>query len=191
MNDLGRAGIVFCEGEKGRSMFASIIEYWTIYLNTVCMIICLVTMICLVIRIGRQKKVRRSVSFNEEIFSRLIQEQLEDSFNRIAETITRERRFIYSWLPKGKTGHLPGHLVNKKTIMKKPVHGRTEAPHINGGRSQHDKYAEIVKLAAEGMTIQNISEKIRVPKGEVDLFLKLLKSKKMPGPGDFSENSLS
>ena len=41
--------------------------------------------------------------------------------------------------------------------------------------AEDDRYLQIKELASQGMSVQQISEKLKIPKGEVDLILSVQK----------------
>ena len=117
-------------------------------------------------------------SFDEEMFSQLVKQQSEDAFKRIHSVIRTERELLTELIENGKfiktrdeqrkkdavkTRAFPYQLQTKKKI-------RTE-------KKPKDVYAEVIRLSAQGMNEKKISEKVKLPKGEIEMLIKFRKKK--------------
>jgi hypothetical protein len=112
-------------------------------------------------------------TFNSKFATRIINQQAERSFDTISDILHKERRKLKRLMEQEdlkNAKHLmmmmeKGHLLDK--VIHKNV--MDEAP-LN---STIDPYEEICRLAKTGLDIQKISEKVGVPPGEIELYLKL------------------
>ena len=110
-----------------------------------------------------------SQNFNTEIIIQAIRQQADLAFTHILETIDKERQTLdtYFELRESRIG----------SNMSAPATGRVVAqiPNVETtDRNSADMiYSEIGSLAGQGMSLEDISEDLNVPKGEVELVLKL------------------
>ena len=108
-------------------------------------------------------------SFNTEFIIEAIRQQSDLAFTHILETIDKERQTLdtYFELRESRIG----------SNMSAPATGRVFAqiPNVETtDRNSADMiYSEIESLAGQGMSLEDISEDLNVPKGEVELVLKL------------------
>ncbi|NNK84225.1 MAG: hypothetical protein HKO91_01580 [Desulfobacterales bacterium] len=123
------------------------------------------------------KKHKNNLStFNSKVAVKMIKQQTERSFDTIYDTINREQRKCKRLMEKEElkdARHLmmimeKGHLVNE--VINTNLMGEITAD------IAVDPYEEITRLANTGLDVQKISEKIGVPPGEVELYLKLNKN---------------
>ena len=112
-------------------------------------------------------------SFNSEIAVKMIEQQTEKSFDAIYDIITKERRKFKRLMEREElknAKHLmvmmeKGYLLDK-VINTKGMDEVSVDPSV-------DPYDEISKLASTGLGVQKISQKVGIPPGEVELYLKL------------------
>ena len=113
-------------------------------------------------------------SFNAHVFNIAVQQQVNQIFTNIIETIAAERNGLESVL-----GLNP---LNSRNEDSSKVHSnsRLQHPHDNhrisddriGRAARHEK---IRKLAAKGLSTTKISEGLKIPVSEVELVLSLSK----------------
>jgi uncharacterized protein YunC (DUF1805 family) len=115
-------------------------------------------------------------SFNSEVAVKMIKQKTERSFGAIYDIINKERRKFKSLIEREELknakclmmmmekGYLLDKVINVKTMEK--VQKDISA----------DPYDEISKLASTGLGVQKISQKVGMPPGEVELYLKLNKN---------------
>ena len=108
-------------------------------------------------------------NFNTEFIVQAIRQQSDLAFTHIMETIDKERKTMDTYFELREPQMAP-HLVH---------------PSANGGAVQAPDaetealdaadtiYSEIEVLAGQGMSLEAISEELNVPRGEVELVLKL------------------
>jgi hypothetical protein len=110
-----------------------------------------------------------SQNFNTEFIIQAIRQQSDLAFTHILETIDKERQTLDTYFELRET-----QIASKMLV---PAPGRvvaqipnTEATDLNAADTI---YSEIENLAGQGMSLADISEDLNVPKGEVELVLKL------------------
>ena len=113
--------------------------------------------------------------FNSEVAVEMAKQQTERSFDTIYDSINKERQKFKRLMEKEelKTAKYlmmmeKGHLMEKAIN----VDSRNE---MNGDISAYP-YDEMSRLAGTGLSVQKISNKVGVPRGEVELYLKLNKN---------------
>jgi len=111
----------------------------------------------------------KSQKFNTEFVVEAVRQQTELAFNHILETIDKERQTLHAYFELRETQLAPGLLKSASSGRIEPI-ASTEASEPDAA----DKiYSEIETLADEGLSMADIAEKLDVPRGEVDLILKL------------------
>jgi len=112
---------------------------------------------------------KKSQNFNTEFIVEAVRQQTELAFNHILETIDKERQTLHAYFELRKTQLAPGLLASAESVRIKPG--------FSSDASKADAadviYSEIENLAHQGLSPADISEKLNVPRGEVDLVLKL------------------
>jgi hypothetical protein len=111
----------------------------------------------------------KSQNLNTEFVVEAVRQQTELAFNHILETIDKEHQTLSAYFELRETQLSPG-------LLKPASSGRIE-PISSSEASEPDVadaiYSEIESLADQGLSLADISEKLKVPRGEVDLVLKL------------------
>ena len=110
-----------------------------------------------------------SNKLNTEFVVEAIRRQTDLAFNHILETIDKERQTLEAYFALRETQLDPG-------LLKSAASGRVEP--ISGSAALEPDaadtiYSEIESLSDQGLSLEDISEKLNVPRGEVDLILKL------------------
>lgn len=152
----------------------NMVEYMGLYFSGLFLIVCAISMTYLLLKMAIKQKKRRDVKFDEVVLRRIIREQTEASFVNIAETIQRERVNLLNLLEKGEYLKAKETLIN--TQLSKSKQNVPEPSNIKTVKRVRSKmYSEIDKMAAQGVPSRKIAEIVRIPKGEVDLLVKLRK----------------
>jgi len=111
----------------------------------------------------------QSKKVNTEFVVEALRQQTELAFNHILETIDKERQTLHAYFELRETQLAPGLL--------KPVSSGPVEPISNAEAMDPDAadtiYSEIEGLSDQGLSLADIAEKLNVPRGEVDLVLKL------------------
>jgi len=111
-------------------------------------------------------------SFNVQVLSQTVLQQLDQAFANIADTMAAERFKLESLLPFNRPGHgtfpIPGYPTPSLRTA-----GR-EISSVSDGMSQIDElHQQIRKLADKGMSSRQISEELKTPLAEIELILSL------------------
>ena len=151
------------------------VEYMGLYFSLLFLIVCAVSMTYLLLKMAIKQKNRQDVKFDEVVLRRIIRERTEASFVNIAETIQRERVNLLNLLEKGEYLKAKENLI--KTQPSKRQHNVKDSSNIKTEKGVRSKmYSEIDKMAAQGVPSRKIAEIVRIPRGEVDLLVKLRKN---------------
>jgi hypothetical protein len=108
-------------------------------------------------------------NFNTEFVVEAIRQQTQMAFDHILDTIDKERHSLEACFELRELHQAP-------RMSKSPSSGRKEAVAARGAAELDAAdaiYDEIENLAGQGMSLTDISQKLDVPPGEVDLVLKL------------------
>ena len=111
----------------------------------------------------------KSSGFNTQFVVEALRQQTELAFSHILESIEKERQTLHAYFELRDT-HLASGLLRSPTSGHiEPVSG-TE---VSNSDVADEIYSEIENLADQGLSLADISEKLSVPRAEVDLVLKL------------------
>ena len=122
-------------------------------------------------RAGAPGKASRQ-AFDMEVRLQAMKQQVEKSFETIMDIIAQERRVLMEMLDKGAVlaPEAPPETLDEKQglegLPKATARKNTDTP------PSDDPYAEAVRLADLGLSVQEISERLRLSRGEVELALK-------------------
>lgn len=121
-------------------------------------------------------------SFDDEVFDQMLKQRSECSLKRISNIIGTEQRALRAqgrnWVVR--SANVRGARSIANVALSTHHHKKNKKPRNN--ENEKDKYQEAVRLADSGMTTRKISEKIKIPKGEIELLVKL-RRKKLAGSG--------
>jgi len=111
----------------------------------------------------------KSQKFNTEFVVEAVRQQTELAFNHILETIDKERQTLHAYFELRESQLAPGLLKSVSSGRIEPI-SSTEAsePDI-----ADEIYSEIEGLSDQGVSLADIADKLNLPRGEVDLVLKL------------------
>lgn len=110
-----------------------------------------------------------SHKFNTEFVVEAVRQQTELAFNHIMKTIDKERQTLHAYFELRENQIAPGLLSATSKGRIEPVYN-TEALEPDAADAI---YSEIESLSDEGLNPADIAEELNVPRGEVDLVLKL------------------
>jgi hypothetical protein len=108
-------------------------------------------------------------NFNTEFIIQAIRQQSDLAFTHILETIDKERQTLDTYFELSETQIASKMLALAPGRVVAQIPG-TEVADLSAADTI---YSEIENLAGEGMSLEDISEDLNVPKGEVELVLKL------------------
>jgi hypothetical protein len=110
-----------------------------------------------------------SQKFNTEFVVEALRQQTELAFNHIMKTIDKERQTLHAYFELRETQLAPGLLTSASKGRIEPI-PNTEALEKDAADAI---YSEIESLSDQGLSPADIAEALNVPRGEVDLILKL------------------
>jgi hypothetical protein len=110
-----------------------------------------------------------SKKVNTEFVVEAVRQQTELAFNHILATIDKERQTLHAYFELRQTQLAPGLL---KSVSSDPVEPIVNAEGLDPDAAD-TIYSEIESLSDQGLSLADIAEKLNVPRGEVDLVLKL------------------
>lgn len=112
---------------------------------------------------------KSSPDFNTEFIIQAVRQQSDLAFTHILETIDKERQTLDAYFELRETQIAPKMLAqaSDRAVAQIP---NTEVTDLNAADTI---YSEIENLADQGVSLEDISEELNVPKGEVELVLKL------------------
>lgn len=124
------------------------------------------------------RNIMNNRNFDEEVYAQIIRQQSEKAFRNIHSTIKRERRLLSELIEKGEFKKVKKQVAVKKTgKIKKTSIPANQIKKIRQKNNLRDRYAEVIKLADAGMSTNKISEKVKIPKGEIEILIKLRKKR--------------
>jgi len=154
-------------------------QYWDVAIDGIQIMLCF---LILVFIIRSRKKNRKSApdkvirdsgqSFNEQIFTQTLRQQVDQAFANIAETIAVEQGKLDRLLPISEPGRQAYGILQCQSDLISPVESGTSqtAAEATGSDPLHE---QIQKLALKGMSARQISEDLKTPLGEVELVLSI------------------
>jgi len=124
-------------------------------------------------------------NFNTEFIVEAVRQQTEMAFNHILDTINKERHSLEAYFELTEIPSAPGLCRSISTDRNDAVssHGAAELDAADA------IYNEIESLADQGLSLMDISERLNVPQGEVDLVLKLKRLSAASGKNNASSSS--
>jgi hypothetical protein len=154
-------------------------HFWDRAVDGIQIILCLLILLFLIRNRRKQKSsaledaFRESgKSFNVQVLSQTIKQQIDQAFDNIADSMAAERRKLERLLSFSRQGRESFHIFDSPS----PSHlsNSHEISSVSDGMSQIDElHQQIQKLAAKGMNARQISEELKTPLGEVELILSL------------------
>ncbi len=107
--------------------------------------------------------------FNSEFVVEAVRQQTELAFNHIAETIDKERQTLDAYFELRESHLAHGLLKSLPPNRIEPIPGtKTQEPDAADAI-----YSKIESLSDQGLSLTDIAEELNLPRGEVDLVLKL------------------
>ena len=154
-------------------------QYWDVAIDGIQIILCLLILLFL---IRSRKKSRESTldkairesgqSFNVQIFTQTLKQQVDQALANIAEAIAVEQRNLDQVLPVNGHGSQAYGISQYPSGLHRPV-AQDIAPIVSDGSGSDQLHEQIQKLALKGLTARQISEELKTPLGEVELVLSL------------------
>jgi hypothetical protein len=146
------------------------IEFWELVLDVIGLCLCGITIIYLVRSKARFKKgvLKKRVDDNFSIFDRalivqLLKQQSEKSLETISNNIRKERQTFQ------KLSNTPFEEVQNQSTLNIMNENRDNADE----EGSVDLYGEVARLADLGVSMREISERVSLPRAEIDLIINL------------------
>ena len=147
-------------------------EFWEIIVDTTGLFLCFITIIYVLAgRINIFSKRKKNIhveKFNTEIYCQMMRQQFETSIAAIADVVNHEQQSLMRLADKRE-------VVSTKPLEKK---GSTAPKVINDTPSSYrlngkSAYEEVSRLTNVGLNTGQISEKVGLPREEIELISKL------------------
>ncbi|MBW1700760.1 MAG: DUF2802 domain-containing protein [Deltaproteobacteria bacterium] len=137
-------------------------EFWEVVLDVIGLCLCGITILYLirnktrfnqsVLKDGSEKNISK---FDEALIIQLLKQQSERSFETIFNTIKKERSVLQKLIEEGK------------------IEKTKKAKDLDEGEPASDQYREVARMADLGVSMKEISERVNLPRSEVDLIINL------------------
>jgi len=152
------------------------LSYWETALDITGLVMCILTLVYIVrIRLAERRTPQQPQTgdFKKEMQVQAEDQAAENALETIARALERERRNLQLYLGTGlqpaSAGGAPA--VDRSVDLpdkEAPVYQTTAKPQRKRG-----VYSEAVELAACGLSASQIADKVHIPRGEVELSIKL------------------
>lgn len=113
--------------------------------------------------------------FSDEMNFQLTKQQAEKTLETLSNTINRERLVLQNLIEKRRmeeeNDFFPGEKQNLPS--KRTLEQIEETPHAPASIVEKDPYDEVLRLSGLGVSVKEISERVRLPKSEITLIKKL------------------
>ena len=152
------------------------LDFWGIVFDATQIVLCGCIIVFLILNRIRFKQLilgaptaERHLTIKTEFLVEAVRRQTELAFNHILETIDEERQILDAYYrhpdKRIDTGLLTSLATPDLDHISSPEAGEPDAANVI--------YSEIESLADQGLSLADISERLNVPQGEVDLVLRL------------------
>ena len=152
------------------------LHFWEIIFDVTQICLCgLIILFLILNRIKFKRLILRAPSdgpsqdMNSRFVVEAVRQQTELAFNHIVETIEKERQTLDACYHQRDPQVAPAIL----TAMPPTAHKQKSGSEASEPDPASVIYGEIERLADQGLSVTDISERLNVPQGEVDLVLKL------------------
>jgi len=153
------------------------VEFWEVALNAAVLVLCGITVMYIIGRKGLFKK-EPAPRFSDEIISSIAQKTFynlmrQQTGNSFPNTAQPEK--VPRTPPSGRSRHQPSRKTAKKNgpavsrSSKEGIYHIKSSPSASGVDS---KSLKIYEFHSSGMSVEKISEKLSIPRCEVELFTK-------------------
>lgn len=141
---------------------------WEILVDIIGLFICGITMLYLVMTRVKNKRVKKHynrlagkdretlIRFDDEMLGQLIKQQSEKAFERISHILKKEQISLLELIEERRTAKL-----------EKPAKEMPDPCPVS------NRYDDVVMLTGQGLSVEEISEETKIPRGEVALIEKL------------------
>lgn len=160
------------------------LQYWETALDIVGLLMCIATLVYIVrIRLADRRAVVKTErgDFKKEMRLQAENQTADSALETIARALDQERKNLQLYLGTGLQPVLAGGAldIDRSCALPEqaaPVYQASAKPRRKSGI-----YSEAMELAACGLSARQIADKVHIPKGEVELSLKLRNRRKRNG----------
>ena len=157
------------------------LQYWETALDIIGLLMCVMTLVYIVsIRLADLRPTAKPApgDFKKEMHAQAESQAAESALETIARALERERQNLQLYLgtglqPATAGGAPPVERTANLPEPQAPVYRAAESPRRKSG-----VYSEAVELAACGLSAGQIADKVQIPRGEVELSIKLRNRRK-------------
>ncbi len=157
------------------------IQFWETALDTTGLLMCVLTLVYIVrIRLSGQRAQEKPEpdDFKKEMRALSVNQGADNALETIAKALDRERRNLQLYLGTGLQPAFAGAVPDVDRSRSLPDR-EVPVDRVSGNsRRKSSVYSEAVELSACGMSASQIADKIQLPKGEVELSIKLRNRRK-------------
>ena len=153
-------------------------EFWGLVLDVIALFLCGSVVLHL---IRNRAKYNQSLlkepgkedpnNFNEEVATQLVKQQSDRSFETISNAIEKERMLLHNLNPL--SAEEPVRIQAEEPVRIQDDQNSYNKNSTGDGNSAGDKYDEVSRLVDSGLSAKKISERAKIPMGEVELIVKL------------------
>ena len=152
------------------------LNFWEIVFDATIIVLCGCILIFLILNRIRFKQLMlreptagRPSNASTEFLVEAVRRQTELAFNHIVETIEKERQTLDAYCRHHDKRIASSFLTSLAASPREPI----SSPEASEPDAANVIYSEIESLADQGLSLADISERLKVPQGEVDLVLRL------------------
>ena len=157
-------------------------NYWDIAGDCMQIVLCLLILVFFIRnRVQKKSQVFKRTknpggrSFNEQVLTQTVQQQIDQAFNNIMDTLNTERENLESILGiNPKRGENIGISKMQPISQMSKIAIRHQKTNETAGSDQRRE--KVVKLSAKGLDARQISGELKIPISEVELILSLQKN---------------
>ena len=123
----------------------------------------------------------KAVAFSEQTRMQYLKQLIEKSFDNVVDAINQERLALQTQFENGATdSEQHASVLQTPEDFKNVIQDDKKSP----GDTELDSFSEIVTLADKGLSVREISKRLNMPGGEVELVLRLNKDVVEDKPGN-------
>lgn len=160
-------------------MAYSAIKFWEAAIDVTGIVLCCVVILYIIKNMFKRnrKPVKKDIKeniidFNEQVLIQIIKQQSEKSFKIISDVVKKEYLVFQE---------ITGEVIRakKEKPFDKIKSNQNNARDLNKKKKVHyiapekNHYGQVISMADSGMNAKEISEKLKIPQGEIDLIINL------------------
>ena len=153
-------------------------DFWELVLDVIGLSLCGITILYLIRNrstynqsLLKESGEGNSNRFNEEVLAQLVKQQSDMPFETISDAIEKERMPLHSLMEKKEAikEEKPLFAEEPNWVQEDFYNKKSSGSDDLAG----DEYDEVARLADLGLSVKKISERAKIPRGEVELVVKL------------------